>query len=102
MAYEVKNWKSPNCSLSFDISKLSDREIFSSEINETRGEGGALNANYRTVEAIIRVVDFLRGTGLLYGENYIFKTSGLDTIDFDFGDQSIKTFTREKLREFLA
>lgn len=87
MAHEVSDWKEPNCSLTLTVSKLSQREIFSREINEIFGEGGGLNAYYRTVEAIAIVANTLGEFGLKYGENFVLKTSGLDEISFDFGDK---------------
>lgn len=89
MAYEVKPWKEPNCELSLRVDSLSDRETFSREINEKYGEGGGLNANYRTVEAIAIIANLL-GKGpyrMVYGKDFVFKTGSSDSIIFDFRDK---------------
>ena len=90
MAYEVKPWKQAGCDLQVQIAKLSLRETNSREINETHGEGGGLNANYRTVEAAILAGNMLGANGLYYGEDFVFKTGGLDTVSFDFRNPEVK------------
>ncbi len=98
MAYEVKDWKASGCSLILKISKLSDRETFSREINEKYGEGGGLNANYRTVEAVAKVANYLGGLGMTYGNQFIFKTAGLDEIILDFCDEATYKRARAMFR----
>jgi hypothetical protein len=98
MAHELKPWKQEHCSLAVDMKHLSEREPFSQEINELLGEGGALNANYRTVEAIARATNAFGVRGLIYGVDFVFKTAGLDDAVFDFRDQE----TRELARQILA
>jgi|GEM_PF-6808089 hypothetical protein len=89
MPYEVKDWKAPGCSLSIKTADLSIREEHSSEINEAYGEGGGLNANYQTVEAIAIVANILgEKLGMQYGVDFVFKTSGLGLIHFDFRDEA--------------
>ena len=83
--YETRDWKQPGCSLSVKIAQLSAREPFSREINEAYGEGGALNANYQTAEALAIAANMLRGGGLVYGVDFVFKTAG-DAVVFDFCD----------------
>ncbi len=90
MAHEVSDWKNPNCSVSLKTSGLSKREGFSREINEKFGEGGGLNADYTTVEAVARAANILGGRGFLYGEQFVFKTSGMGEISFDFCDAHIR------------
>jgi hypothetical protein len=85
MAHEITAWKRPNCSLFLKTDRVSAREIFSREINEEFGEGGGLNANYKTVEAVATVANILGKSGLVYGEDFVFKTGG-ETISFDFKD----------------
>lgn len=92
MTYEVKDWKESGCSLVVKTSQVSDRETFSEEINEKYGEGGGLNANYRTVEAAVRVANILGvEADLVYEEDFVWKTAGLDEISFDFATPEIKT-----------
>lgn len=100
MPHEITDWKKENCSLSFQILKLSSRETFSREINEKYGEGGGLNADYRTVEAIAKAANILGLSGLKYGEDFIFKTADLDEILFDFANQEIKVIAKEILQKF--
>lgn len=97
MAYEVKDWKEAGCSLFIKPSNLSSRETFSKEINETFGEGGGLNADYRTVEAVAIVANVLALNGLIYGIDFIFKTGGADKINFDFCNKSAKKSAKEIL-----
>lgn len=102
MAYEIKDWKEPDCSLSVEIGKLSDRETFSKEINETFGEGGGLNANYRTVEAVAKAANILgRQNHFEYGKDFIFKTGGLDEISFDFCDRATRNAAEETFQKLL-
>jgi len=101
MAYEVKDWKAPGCSLILKTDKLSDRETFSAEINEKYGEGGGLNANYRTVEAMAVVANILGCVnGFNYSEHFVFKTSGLDEIVLDFRSQEERDAAERTIREY--
>lgn len=100
MAYEVKPWKKEGCSLIVVTDKLSRRETFSKEINEAFGEGGGLNANYRTVEAVARASNLLGLNDLTYGEDFIFKTSGLDEISFDFCDEATRDLAKTTFKQF--
>ena len=90
MPYEVKPWKQPGCDLAIPTNKLSNRIGHSEEINQAFGEGGGLNANYQTVEAVAVAADKLRGYGFKYGIDYIFKTGGHDTISLDFANPGLK------------
>ena len=98
MAYEVTDWKKPNCTLPLKVDDFSAREESSREINQTRGEGGGLNANYRTLEALAIASNTL-GTklGMEYGRHFIFKTAGFGIITLDFCDED----HRNKAAEIL-
>lgn len=98
MAYEVKDWKKPNCSLSLKVEQFSNREEYSEEINNKYGEGGGLNANYRTVEAISIISNILGLAGLKYGKDFVFKTGGGDEISFDFRDEIVMI----KAKQFIV
>lgn len=84
--------------LSLPVAHLSRREPFSREINEEFGEGGGLNANYRTVEAIAIAANTLGRAGFVCGRaddpraDFIFKTADSDEISFQFRNQ--KRFER--------
>ena len=88
MAHELTPWKMPNCSLALDEDQITQRVPHSDEINATYGEGGGLNANYRTVEAIAKVANYLGESGLLYGRDFVFKTAHDGEISFDFADRA--------------
>ncbi len=94
MAYELRSWKEAGCVLTLKTDLLSDREPHSEEINRKFGEGGGLNANYRTVEAIAKAANMLGLSGLTYGEDFVFKSGG-DEISFDFHDQGAKSRAQE-------
>lgn len=100
MAHEVSDWKQSNCSLSFKVDEVSDREPFSREINEAFGEGGGLNANYRTVEAVAKISNILGYHKFVYGVNFVFKTGG-NTISFDFRNPDDLDIAQIALSSFL-
>lgn len=100
MAHEVRPWKAPGCSLALKTSDLSSREEHSREINETYGEGGGLNANYRTVEAVAVAASVLgRKLGMEYGVDFVFKTAGVGEIHFDFRDEASRNAAAEVLQK---
>lgn len=99
MAHEVTNWKVPGCSLDVRIDDLSVREEHSREINETFGEGGGLNANYRTVEAVAIAANILgEKLGMQYGVHFVFKTAGFGTIHLDFCDEGSRNAAENVLQ----
>ena len=100
MAHEITYWKTENCSLKLKTSRLSSREPFSREINEKFGEGGGLNASYTTVDAVARAANILGAVhNFRYGEDFIFKTSGMDEISFDFRDEVTRDAATETFRK---
>ncbi|OGJ12462.1 hypothetical protein A3K82_02905 [Candidatus Pacearchaeota archaeon RBG_19FT_COMBO_34_9] len=101
MAYEIKDWKEPDYSLVLDSDKLSNREPYSAEINETYGEGGGLNADYRAVEAIAIVSNLLGHANFEYGKHFVFKTKALEGISFDFCDKNTKDAGEIILQNYL-
>ena len=76
---------------------MSQRETFSREINKAHGEGGGLNANYRTAEAIAVAANVLGRLKLKYGEHFVFKTDLFDHISFDFCDRETMVLAQEAL-----
>ena len=100
MACEVRDWKAVDCVLVLDVSRFSSRETFSSEVNELLGEGGALNANYRTVEAVAVVANLLGLHCLDYGKYFRFKTGGAKEISIDFRDEATKEIVESILDDF--
>lgn len=102
MAYEIKPWKTRGCTLSLKTSKITDRETFSQEINEQYGEGGGLNANYRTVEAVAMASNALGTLGFKYNKDFVFKTAGLDEIVLDFADLDTLIRGDEAIVDWIA
>lgn len=102
MAYEIRDWKAPGRSLTLDITKLSVREFFSREINQEYGEGGGLNANYQTAEALAVAANILGLRHLKYGKDFIFKTGELNKISLDFRDAGTKKTAEEAFRQAIA
>jgi len=96
--YEIRPWKKPGCELTIYPGSLTSRETFSREINQAHGEGGGLNANYRTVEALAIVANRLGQHGLVYGTDFVFKTGDIDGMSFDFCDEA----SRDRARGILA
>ncbi len=97
MANEVLAWKKVGCAISVAITELTERETFSREMNEAYGEGGGLNANYRTVEAVAIASHILGKIGLVYGTDFVWKTAGMDEISFDFRNDAVKKRAEQAL-----
>ncbi len=96
MAFEIRPWKKENCSLKIPVNVLSQRETFSQEINSTYGEGGGLNANYQTVDAVAKATSLLAIHGHLeYGQHFIFKTGNYAEIYIDFCDKDTQLLAAE-------
>lgn len=103
MAFEIRPWKKEGCSLNLRTPTLSTRETFSREINEEYSEGGGLNADYQTVEALAKATNILGVKGALrYGKDFLFKTSGLAIITLDFANQRVKNLARKILRKYIS
>ncbi len=97
MAYEIKDWKQGGCSLNVKVAAVTNRERHSQEINDEFGEGGGLNANYATVEAVAMAANALGLLGYKYGVHFVFKT-GSDSISFDFVEDRLMCSARQALR----
>jgi hypothetical protein len=100
--FEVNDWKHPDCSLNLPIKILSKRETYSAEINEKYGEGGALNANYQTAEALAVAANDLGFAGMQYGVDFVFKTSGLYEISLDFSDKYALEKAKAVLQKYMV
>ncbi len=78
------------------IDKVSKRDRYIGETSGDTVEGGALNANYRTVEAVAKVSAILGGSGYEYGKDFVWTDHSYDdameeTVVFKFNDEKIKT-----------
>ena len=101
MAFEVRSWKQPDSSLTLSVDSLTTRKLFSEEINEEYGEGGGLNANYRTVEAVAIAANVLGIRGMRYGGHFVFKTGGGGEISFDFFNPAMRDMAQKILARFI-
>ena len=65
------------------VLKTADQSTRSPYLTDSQGnsvEGGALNANYRTVEAIAMICNHLGQLGLIYGEDFVWDGISNDEI----------------------
>jgi hypothetical protein len=60
-------------------------------------EGGALNANYRDVEAACIICNAMGEAGYKYGEDFTFLTCGLDKVHIQFNNNEAATFAAMRL-----
>ena len=82
--------------VTLDIDKISKRDEYIGQSTGTSVEGGALNANYRTVEAVAKVSAILGRSGYEYGKDFVWTDHSYDndmeeTVVFKFNDEKIKT-----------
>ena len=82
--------------LTLDTDKITNRETYIGEHSGTAVEGGALNANYKDVEAVAIVCNTLGKAGLEYGKDFVWENCGCDELTIRFKDAKLKTI--EKLR----
>ena len=78
------------------IDKVSNRDRYIGETSGDTIEGGALNANYRTVEAVAKVSTLLGKSGYHYGKDFVWTDHSYDddmneTVVFKFNDEKIRT-----------
>lgn len=60
-------------------------------------EGGALNANYRDVEAACIICNAMGEAGYRYGVDFSFLTCGLDKVNIQFHNDEAAAFAAIKL-----
>jgi hypothetical protein len=63
-------------------------------------EGGALNANYRDVEAACIICNAMGEAGYRYGVDFTFVTCGLDKVQMHFTSSEAATHAAMKLKFF--
>ena len=78
------------------IDKVTKRDRYIGETSGNTVEGGALNANYRTVEAIAKVSALLGMAGYRYDTDFVWSEQSYndnmdETVVFKFNDPKIKT-----------
>lgn len=100
MPHEITPWKAPGCTLTVAMNHFSQRAGYSREINQTYGEGGALNADYRAFEAGMIIANILgKRLGMEYGVHFVFKTTGFNGIYLDFCDELSRNAAETVLAE---
>ena len=75
---------------------LSTRSPYLTDSQGNSVEGGALNANYTTVEAVAKVCNTLGIHGYVYGRDFIWQDQGYtedldDAIIIEYNDEKILT-----------
>lgn len=81
------------------VIKTADQSTRNSYLTDSQGnsvEGGALNANYTTVDAVGKVCNTLGRHGYIYGRDFNWKDQGYtedleDAIIIEYNDEKIKT-----------
>ncbi len=89
MAYEIAKRYAGGVIIAIPVNKLSDRSPHSDEVNEGHGEGGGLNANYRTADALCMLSNALGHAGIRYHEHFYFKTGGGNSMQVEFRDETV-------------
>ena len=75
--------------VTLQIDKLSNRDRYIGESTGTSVEGGALNANYRDVDALVVVSNYLGELGYKYQKDWSWETVGLDEVELLVKDKKI-------------
>lgn len=83
-------------SITIEIKDLSTRTPYKTDAQGNSVEGGALNANYTTVEAVAKICNTLGVHGYHYGRDFIWQDQGWtedmeDAIILNYKDDKIKT-----------
>ena len=74
-----------NSVVKFDINLISSRD------KHLYGEGGALNANYRQVDAVAKVAEICGRLGLKYQTDWYWETCSSDNIIISFSEEKYAT-----------
>ena len=77
--------------LTLDVDKLSKRDEYLGQSQNTSVEGGALNANYREVDAVAQVSNQLGKLGYVYNQDWYWESVGCDELTISFKDKKIPT-----------
>jgi hypothetical protein len=75
--------------LVLDTNKLSKREEYIGQHTGTSVEGGALNANYKEVDAVASLSNKLGQLGYVYGKDWYWQDSGCDECTITYNDKKI-------------
>ena len=82
--------------LTLDVDKLSKRDEYLGQSQNTSVEGGALNANYREVDAVAQVSNQLGKLGYVYNKDWYWENVGCDELTISFKDKKIPTILKLK------
>tara|TARA_Y100000588_G_scaffold48705_1_gene45860 strand:- start:3020 stop:3280 length:261 start_codon:yes stop_codon:yes gene_type:complete len=77
--------------VTLDIDKISKRDEYIGQSTGTSVEGGALNANYREVDAVARVANFMGMVGYKYEKDWHWEDAGCDELILKVKDEEIAT-----------
>ena len=75
--------------VTLDIDTISKRDHYIGESQGTSIEGGALNANYRDVDAVARVANFLGTIGYTYDKDWYWENAGCDELVIKVKDKRV-------------
>ena len=82
--------------VTLDIDKISKRDEYIGQSTGTSVEGGALNANYREVDAVARVANYMGMLGYKYEKDWHWEDAGCDEVCFSFKDPKLVTYMATK------
>ena len=82
--------------LTLNIDKISKRDEWLGQSQNTSVEGGALNANWRDVDAVAQVANQLGKLGYVYNEDWYWESVGCDELTISYKDKKIPTILKLK------
>ena len=77
--------------VNLDIDKISKRDEYIGQSTGTSVEGGALNANYREVDAVARVANYMGMLGYKYEKDWHWEDAGCDELTVKVDSEDIAT-----------
>ena len=77
--------------VTLDIDKISKRDEYIGQSTGTSVEGGALNANYREVDAVARVANYMGMLGYKYEQDWHWENAGCDELTLKVDNEEIAT-----------
>jgi len=75
--------------VTLNVDNISKRDHYIGESQGTSIEGGALNANYREVDAVARVANYMGTIGYKYEKDWYWEGHGCDEIIIKVKDKRI-------------
>ena len=93
--YKLDDYRFQN-SVTLDVDKISKRDEYIGQSTRTSVEGGALNANYREVDAVAHISNQLGKLGYVYDKDWYWENVGCDELTISFKDKKIPTILKLK------